>query len=149
MRGVNKVILVATAGKDAEVRHSPNGNAIATLSLATSEEWKDKNSGEKQTKTEWHRATCFGKLAEICGQYVMKGSQVYISGKLVTRKWQDQSGQDRYTTEIQFDEMQLLGGKKDGGNNGGNNGYQGNQNARNNNEPPKYNPDLDDDIPFN
>jgi single-strand DNA-binding protein len=148
MRGVNKVILVGTLGRDVELRYSPNGNAIATLSLATSEEWKDKNSGEKQTKTEWHRCVCFGKLAQICGQYLAKGSQVYIEGKLTTRKWQDQSGQDRYSTEIQFDEMQMLGGKKDGGNNGGNNGYQGAQNARNNNEPPMFGDDMDSDIPF-
>ena len=114
MRGVNKVILVGTLGQDPEVKYAANGNAIANLSVATSEEWTDKNTGQKQQKTEWHRVSMFGKLAEIAGQYLKKGSQVYLEGKLQTRKWQDQNGQDRYTTEVVlsgFDgTMQMLGG---------------------------------------
>lgn len=114
MRGVNKVILVGTLGQDPEVKYAANGNAIANLSVATSEEWNDKNTGQKQQKTEWHRVSMFGKLAEIAGQYLKKGSQVYLEGKLQTRKWQDQNGQDRYTTEVVlsgFDgTMQMLGG---------------------------------------
>lgn len=114
MRGVNKVILVGTLGQDPDVKYAANGNAIANLSVATSEEWNDKNTGQKQQKTEWHRVSIFGKLAEIAGQYLTKGSQVYLEGKLQTRKWQDQNGQDRYTTEVVlsgFDgNMQMLGG---------------------------------------
>lgn len=114
MRGVNKVILVGTLGADPDVKYAANGNAIANLSVATSEEWNDKNTGQKQQKTEWHRVSIFGKLAEIAGQYLTKGSQVYLEGKLQTRKWQDQNGQDRYTTEVVlsgFDgNMQMLGG---------------------------------------
>ncbi len=114
MRGINKVILVGTLGADPDVKYAANGNAIANLSVATSEEWNDKNTGQKQQKTEWHRVTIFGKLAEIAGQYLRKGSQVYLEGKLQTRKWQDQNGQDRYTTEVVlsgFDgTMQMLGG---------------------------------------
>jgi single-strand DNA-binding protein len=116
MRGVNKVILVGTLGKDPEVRYTPNGNAIANLNVATSEQWTDKQSGDRQEKTEWHRVVIFGKLAEIAGQYLKKGSQVYLEGKLQTRKWQDQSGQDRYSTEIVLDvngQMQMLGGRND------------------------------------
>lgn len=121
MRGVNKVILVGTLGRDPEVRYTPNGNAIANLNMATSEQWTDKQSGERQERTEWHRVVIFGKLAEIAGQYLKKGSQVYLEGKLQTRKWQDQSGQDRYSTEVVLDangQMQMLGGRNDqrGGN---------------------------------
>jgi len=100
MSGINKVILVGNIGAKPEVKYSTNGSAIANLSVATSETWNDKNSGEKQEKTEWHRVSLYGKLAEIAGQYLDKGSKVYVEGKLQTRKWQDQSGQDRYTTEI-------------------------------------------------
>jgi len=100
MSGINKVILVGNIGAKPEVKYSANGSAIANLSVATSETWNDKNSGEKQEKTEWHRVSLYGKLAEIAGQYLDKGSKVYVEGKLQTRKWQDQSGQDRYTTEI-------------------------------------------------
>ncbi|MPQ77436.1 single-stranded DNA-binding protein [Hydrogenovibrio sp. JE_KL2] len=114
MRGVNKVILVGTLGRDPEMKYAANGNAIANLSIATSENWTDKNSGQKQEKTEWHRVVIFGKLAEIAGQYLTKGSQVYLEGKLQTRKWQDQNtGQDRYSTEVVVDfsgQMQMLGG---------------------------------------
>lgn len=120
-KGINKVILVGNMGQDPEVKYMPNGNAVTNISIATSESWKDQ-SGQPQERTEWHRVVMFRKLAEIAGQYLRKGSQVYIEGKLQTRKWQDQSGQDRYTTEIVADNMQMLGGRsQDGG------GFQGNQ----------------------
>ncbi len=113
-RGINKVILVGSLGKDPEVKYLPNGNAVANISLATSESWKDRNTGQKQEKTEWHRIVVFGKLAEIAGQYLTKGAQAYFEGKLQTRKWQDKAtGQDKYTTEIVVDsggQMQMLGG---------------------------------------
>jgi len=107
-RGVNKVILIGNLGKDPEVRYMPNGNAVANITLATSESWKDKSSGEQQEKTEWHRIVMFRRLGEIAGEYLKKGSKVYIEGKLQTRKWQDNSGNDRYTTEIVADQMQML-----------------------------------------
>ena len=107
-RGVNKVILIGNLGKDPEVRYMPNGNAVANITLATSESWKDKTSGEQQEKTEWHRVVMFRRLGEIAGEYLKKGSKVYIEGKLQTRKWQDSSGNDRYTTEIVADQMQML-----------------------------------------
>jgi single-strand DNA-binding protein len=110
MKGVNKVILVGTLGKDPEVRSTANSATITNITLATSESWKDKNSGEKQERTEWHRVVFFNRLAEIAGEYLKKGSQVYIEGALRTRKWQDKDGQDKYTTEIVADEMQMLGG---------------------------------------
>jgi single-strand DNA-binding protein len=111
-RGVNKVILIGNLGKDPEVRYSPNGGAVTNITLATSESWKDKNTGEKQEKTEWHRIVFFGKLAEIAGEYLKKGAQVYIEGRLQTRKWQDKEGKDRYTTEIVAGEMQMLGSRE-------------------------------------
>lgn len=117
-RGVNKVILVGNIGKDPEVRYSQGGGAIANVTLATSETWRDKNTGENQERTEWHRVVFFGKLGEIVGQYVKKGSKLYVEGSLRTRKWQDQSGQDRYTTEIVANEMQMLDSRGQGG--GGN-----------------------------
>ena len=100
MAGINKVILVGNLGAKPEVKYASNGNAISNLSVATSESWTDKSTGQKQEKTEWHRVSLFGKIAEIAGQYLDKGSKVYVEGKLQTRKWQDQSGQDRYTTEV-------------------------------------------------
>ena len=116
-RGVNKVILIGTLGADPEVRFMPNGNAVANISLATNESWKDKNTGQMQEKTEWHRVVVFGKLAEVAGEYLRKGSQVYFEGKLQTRKWQDQAtGQDKFTTEVVIDfggQMQMLGGRAD------------------------------------
>ncbi|MBT3135832.1 single-stranded DNA-binding protein [Alteromonas sp. ALT199] len=125
-KGVNKVILVGNLGNDPEVRYMPNGNAVANLSLATSESWKDQQ-GQVQERTEWHRLTMYRRLAEIAGEYLKKGSQIYVEGKLQTRKWQDQQGQDKYTTEIIVDQMQMLGGRGgDGG--GGNGGYQRPQN---------------------
>ena len=117
-KGVNKVILVGNLGKDPEVRYLPSGGAVANLTLATSESWKDKATGENKEKTEWHSISIFGKLAEIAGEYLRKGSQIYIEGSLQTRKWQDQSGNDRYTTEVVVQGfngvMQMLGGKQEG-----------------------------------
>ncbi len=118
-RGVNKVILVGNLGQDPEVRFMPNGGAVANITLATSESWRDKNTGEQKEKTEWHRVALFGKLAEVAGEYLRKGSQVYIEGQLQTRKWQNQSGQDQYTTEVVVQGfngvMQMLGGRQGGG----------------------------------
>lgn len=118
-RGVNKVIIIGNLGNDPEVKYLPSGGAVANFTLATSESWKDKNTGEQKEKTEWHRVAVFGKLAEIAGEYLRKGSQVYVEGKLQTRKWQNQQGQDQYTTEVVlqgFDcVMQMLGGKQEGG----------------------------------
>lgn len=111
-KGVNKVILIGHLGQDPEIRYMPAGGAVANLTLATSESWRDKQSGEVRDKTEWHRVCIFGKLAEVAGEYLKKGSQVYIEGSLQTRKWQDQSGQDRYTTEVVVNiggSMQMLG----------------------------------------
>ena len=118
MKGVNKVIIVGNCGQDPEVRYSPSGMCFCNVSIATSESWKDKQSGEQKERTEWHRVVLQGKLAEIAGEYLKKGSQAYFEGKLQTRKWQDQSGQDKHTTEIVVDSftgvMQLLGGKPQG-----------------------------------
>ena len=114
MASVNKVILVGNLGADPENRFAPSGDAICNISVATTESWKDKQTGEKKEATEWHRVGFFGKLAEIAGQYLRKGSQVYIEGSLRTRKWQDKNGQDRYTTEIRGDVMKMLGGKPEG-----------------------------------
>ena len=113
-RGVNKVILIGNLGKDPETRYMPSGSAVTNLTLATSESWKDKQTGENQERTEWHKVAMFGKLAEIAAEYLRKGSQVYIEGKLRTRKWQDKEGKDRWTTEIVADEMNMLGGKGGG-----------------------------------
>ncbi len=113
-RGVNKVILVGNLGQDPEIKYMPSGQAVCNISIATTESWNDKTSGEKVEKTEWHRIVFFRRLAEIAGEYLRKGSQVYVEGRLQTRKWQDQSGNDRYTTEIVANEMQMLGGKGGG-----------------------------------
>lgn len=114
MRGVNKAIIIGTLGRDPEVRYTAGGSAVANLSVATSEQWKDKNTGEKKEQTEWHRVSIFGKLAEIAGEYLKKGSHVYIEGRIQTRKWQDQNGHDKYTTEIVANAMQMLGGRSGG-----------------------------------
>lgn len=111
MRGVNKVILVGNLGKDPDIRYMPSGAAVANVTIATNESWKDKNTGEMREKTEWHNVVFFNRLAEIVGEYLKKGSQVYVEGRLQTRKWQDKSGNDRYTTEIIASEMQMLGGR--------------------------------------
>lgn len=142
-RGVNKVILVGTLGQDPEVKYLTNGNAVCNLSLATSEQWKDKQSGEKKEKTEWHRVVIFGKLAEITGEYARKGSQIYIEGKLQTREW-EKDGVKRYATEIVVDmqgQMQLLGGKQEGSSPR----QSAPQPAQQQSAPAD---NLDDDIPF-
>jgi len=153
-RGINKVILVGNLGKDPETRYMPSGSAVTNLTLATSEAWKDKQSGEQQERTEWHKVAMFGRLAEIAAEYLRKGSQVYIEGKLRTRKWQDKEGKDRWTTEIVADEMQMLGGKGGGAGAGagmgagaGAGGSSGGGRAAVNDSgaPPG---DFDDDIPF-
>ncbi|EQB98978.1 single-stranded DNA-binding protein [Photorhabdus temperata] len=146
-RGINKVILVGNLGQDPEVRYMPNGGVVTNITLATSETWRDKQTGENKEKTEWHRVVLFGKLAEVAGEYLRKGSQVYIEGALQTRKWQDQSGQDRYSTEIVVNvggTMQMLGGRQNSGANSGSGWQQQSAPAPSNNEPP-----MDfDDIPF-
>lgn len=174
-RGINKAIIVGNAGQDPEVRYMPNGSAVANLTLATSESYKDKNTGQTVDKTEWHKIAIFGKLAEICAEYVRKGQQLYIEGKLQTRKWQDQQGQDRYTTEIVVDGfsgvMQMLGGKNESqqGQQGSNaiNGFsqpqqqtpnlnqqqfqqqnQGGFSPQQNGFNPQMNNNFDDDIPY-
>ena len=135
-KGINKVILVGNCGQDPEVRYMPNGNAVANVTLATSDSYKDKTTGQMVEKTEWHRISFFGKLAEIVGEYVRKGSQIYVEGKLQTRKWTDQQGQEKYTTEIVVDgftgQMQMLGARQGGQSQGsqGNNNYQGNNQAQ-------------------
>jgi single-strand DNA-binding protein len=144
-RGINKVILVGNLGADPETRYMPSGGAVTNLSIATSESWKDKQSGEQKERTEWHKVAMFNRLAEIAAEYLRKGSQVYIEGKLRTRKWQDRDGNDRYTTEIIADEMQMLGGRG-GGMGGGGAGRDPGPGS----EPPREPApdDFDDDIPF-
>lgn len=148
-RGVNKVILVGNLGQDPEIRYMPNGGAVANLTLATSESWRDKQTGEMKEKTEWHRVVLFGKLAEVAGEYMRKGSQIYIEGQLHTRKWTDQSGQDKYTTEVVVNvggTMQMLGGRHQGSNTGSAAGGSQQQTPpASSNEPPM---DFPDDIPF-
>lgn len=122
MRGVNKVIIVGNCGSDPEVKQFANGGSVTTISVATSEQWNDKQTGEKREQTEWHRISLYNKLAEIAAQYLRKGSQVYVEGSLRTRKYQDQNGQDRYVTEIRADQMQMLGGNQNAQQNNG--GYQ-------------------------
>ena len=114
-RGINKVILVGNLGADPETRYTASGSAVTNISLATTDSWRDKGTGEQQERTEWHRVVFFNRLAEIAGEYLRKGRQVYVEGRLQTRKWQDQNGQDRYTTEVVASEMQMLGGREDGG----------------------------------
>lgn len=131
-RGVNKVILVGNLGQDPEVRYLQNGSAVANITLATSESWNDKQTGEKKEITEWHRVVLFGKLAEVAGEYLRKGSQVYIEGKLQTRKWQDQSGVDKYTTEVVVNvggTMQMIGGRASDNNGGQPQGRGNNSNS--------------------
>ena len=151
--GVNKVILIGNLGKDPEVKYMPSGDAIANITLATSETWNDKSSGEKKEKTEWHRVVFFGKLAEVVGQYVKKGSKIYVEGQLQTRKWQGQDGQDRYTTEVVVrgfnGTMQMLDRR------GGEGGFAPAQSAPQQQSAPAQKPaaavvddGFDDDIPF-
>jgi single-strand DNA-binding protein len=152
-RGVNKVIIVGNLGRDPETRYMPSGSAVTNLRIATTEQWKDKQSGEQQERTEWHSVAMFGRLAEIAAEYLRKGSQVYIEGKLRTRKWQDKNdGKDRYTTEIIADDMQMLGGK--GGGAGSSAGAPARQPASASavndidSGPPGGANEFDDDIPF-
>ncbi len=114
-RGINKVILVGNLGNDPDIRYTASGAAVANISVATTDSWRDKETGEQQDRTEWHRVVFFGRLAEIVGEYLRKGSQIYLEGRLQTRKWQDKTGNDRYTTEIVANEMQMLGGRGGGG----------------------------------
>ena len=155
MASVNKVILVGNLGADPEMRYLPSGEAVANLRLATTDTWKDKD-GNKQEATEWHRISFFGRQAEVCGQYLKKGSQIYVEGSIRTRKWQDKDGQDKYTTEVRGDRMQMLGGRqgmgqagdappREGGGRGGQEGGQKKPAS-----PPaggNFN-DFEDDIPF-
>ncbi len=147
-RGINKVIIVGNLGQDPETRYMPSGAAVTNFTVATNESWKDKQTGEQKERTEWHRVAMFNRLAEIAAEYLRKGSQVYIEGKLRTRKWQGQDGQDRYTTEIIADEMQMLGGRGGGGGGGSFGGGSG-QKSGGGNAPRQPGPDdFDDDIPF-
>ena len=155
MASVNKVIVVGNLGKDPETRFLPDGKAVCSFSVATTDKWTDKASGDKKEQTEWHRISAFGRLAEICGEYLKKGSQVYIEGKLRTRKWQDKEGQDRYTTEIVADSMQLLGSKRDSGGDSGAMREPPSEFSRSeaSSKPAAKKPagqinDMDDDIPF-
>jgi len=169
-RGVNKVIIVGNCGQDPETRFMPSGGAVTNLSIATSESWKDKNTGDQQERTEWHRVVFFNRLAEIAGEYIKKGSKLYVEGSLRTRKWQGQDGQDRYTTEIVASEMQMLdsrGGQQGGGDyQQSSNQQYGQQSAPQQNTPQQQAPSgpqqgqnapqqapqgmdtFDDDIPF-
>ena len=167
MASINKVILVGNLGQDPEVKYMPSGGAVTNISIATTESWTDKNTGQKQDRTEWHRVVFFNRLAEIVGEYLRKGSSVYIEGNLRTRKWQDQNGQDKYTTEIVAREMQMLGGRSGGtgdynappqqSQQGNPNQGQGQQTqqpaatpqqASQNTPPPQNFDNFDDDIPF-
>ena len=143
MAGVNKVLLIGRLGRDPEVRYTPDGTAIANFSIATSEEWKDKKTGEKQQRTEWHRIVAFRRLGEICGEYLSKGKQVYIEGRIQTRDWQDKDGNKRYTTEIVASQMQMLG-SRDMNDQSGGSGFSGNDIP----PGPEFSGSQDDDIPF-
>jgi len=165
MASVNKVILIGNLGRDPEVRYAPSGAAICNVTIATSRNWKDKNSGERQEETEWHRVVFYDRLAEIAGEYLKKGKSVYIEGRLKTRKWTDKDGVEKYTTEIIAQEMTMLGGREDGGGGGGGYGDEGRSEAPARRAPPQRQAapapsprpapksstgfdDMDDDIPF-
>jgi single-strand DNA-binding protein len=146
-RGINKVILVGNLGQEPDTRYMPSGSAVTNITVATNESWKDKSTGEQVDRTEWHKVAFFNRLAEIAGEYLHKGSQVYIEGRLRTRKWQDKDGHDRYTTEIIADQMQMLGGR--GGSPDMPSQPQGNfQPRRPTSAAPAPEPEFDDDIPF-
>lgn len=150
-RGINKVIIIGNLGGDPETRYMPSGSAVTNITVATNESWKDKQTGEQKDRTEWHKVAMFNRLAEVAAEYLRKGSQVYIEGKLRTRKWQDKSGQDRWTTEIIADEMQMLGGRggAGGGAGGGSAPMSSDQDSGPPSAPPQPGPgDFDDDIPF-
>jgi len=145
-RGVNKVVLIGRLGADPETRYMPSGDAVTNIRIATSESWKDKDSGEQKERTEWHRIVFFKRLAEITAEYLRKGSQVYVEGRIRTQKWQDRDGNDRYTTEIVANEMQMLGGRSENG--GANRSADSpTKEAAATNEPAPAG-DFDDDIPF-
>lgn len=146
-RGVNKAIILGSLGQDPDIRYTAGGAAVANISIATNEQWKDKESGEMQERTEWHRVVFFGRLAEIVGEYLRKGSQVYVEGRIQTRKWQDKEGQDRYTTEIVASEMQMLGSKS-GGSTASFDQTPQHENAAAPSSAKNSNDDFDDDIPF-
>ena len=168
MASINKVILVGNLGRDPETRYMPEGGAVTNVSIATTDTWKDKTSGEKKEATEWHRVVFFNRLAEIAGEYLKKGSQVYVEGRLRTRKWQDKEGQEKYTTEIVCDTMQMLGGRQGMGGGTGEAGGRGSDRGADRGEPiesrggpaPEGRPaasakkpagkfdDMEDDIPF-
>ncbi|MEE9552524.1 MAG: single-stranded DNA-binding protein [Gammaproteobacteria bacterium] len=148
-RGVNKAILIGNLGNDPDIRYTASGAAVANISIATAESWKDKETGEKQERTEWHRVVFFGRLAEIVGEYLRKGSQIYVEGRLQTRKWQDKEGRDRYTTEIVANEMQMLGSRSGGTTNFDQSPPPAKEEVTapaTSGGPPKD--DFDDDIPF-
>jgi single-strand DNA-binding protein len=160
-RGINKAILIGNLGRDPQTRYTADGRAVANFSIATSESWRDKQTGELQERTEWHNIVCFARLGEIAGEYLKKGSKVYIEGRIQTRKWQDQNGQDRYTTEIVASDMQMLDSRGGGGfdqdappraagASAGGGGMQGRGKPRNDSQPPPPDDmdDIDDDIPF-
>ena len=147
-RGVNKAIILGSLGQDPEIRYTASGAAVANISIATNEQWKDKESGEMQERTEWHRVVFLGRLAEIVGEYLHKGSQVYIEGRIQTRKWQDKEGNDRYTTEIVANEMQMLGSKSGGTTANFDQTPQHEKSAPAAASEKSSNDDFDDDIPF-
>ncbi|WP_018014811.1 single-stranded DNA-binding protein [Teredinibacter turnerae] len=161
-RGVNKVILVGNLGQDPETRYMPSGGAVTNISIATSESWKDKQTGQNQERTEWHRVAFFGRLAEVAGEYLRKGSKVYVEGSLRTRKWQDQQGQDRFSTEIVASEMQMLDARGAGDGQGYGGGYDAPAPQQHQPQAPRQAPapqqaptsappsmdSFDDDIPF-
>ncbi len=156
-RGVNKVILIGNVGQDPETRYMPSGKAVTNLRIATSESWKDKQTGEQREQTEWHTVVMYDRLAEIAAEYLKKGSQVYIEGKLRTRKWQDKEGRDRYTTEINANEMQMLGSRAGGGGQGAGGDFGGGGETRARSAPSggsrapvseTGSTEFDDDIPF-
>lgn len=146
-RGVNKVILIGNLGADPEVRYMPSGGAVANVSIATSESWKDKKTGEMQERTEWHRVVFYNRLAEIVGEYLKKGSKIYVEGRIRTRKWEDKDGKDRYTTEINADSMQMLDGRSGGAPSFDNSSSSSRAPAKQA-APAAASEDFDDDIPF-
>lgn len=161
MASVNKVILVGNLGKDPETRYAPSGDAITNITLATTDSWKDKATGEKKEATEWHRVVFFGRLAEIAGEYLKKGRSIYVEGRIKTRKWQDKDGQDRYTTEVVADQMQMLGSREgmggggmDEGGGSSSGGARSTGGGGSSAKPAAKKPagagfdDMDDDIPF-
>lgn len=149
MASLNQVQIIGNLGKDPEIRHAPSGDPIASFSVACTESWKDRNTGEKKEATEWINIVIYGKLAEVAGKWLKKGQQVYLSGRLRTRKWQDQSGNDRYSTEVVVDDLKMLGSRADSGN-GGNSGNGNNQGQQRQQQPQQRQApaDFDDDIPF-